>query len=354
MNGGDGASSYARNSSYQRGAIEAAEALLRNEINTRLDITNHSFSSFTIADFGCSSGPNTILAVDIIIQALYHKFTSSLPNTTTPQFQVFFNDVPHTDFNALFALLPPQRPYFVAGVPGSFYGNLFPKAHLNMAYSSCALCWLSDLPPELTDISSPAYNRGRIHYTGASAEVAQAYSYQYKKDIKLFLHATSQELAENGLMALIVPGVPDGFLDFQEASTGSEFDLLASCLMDMAREVRGGNNKGGGGGQFQPSHILPNSKELEDIIRSNGELKIDKMETLGSMDAQDTMPDLQSRVLYLRAVLEGLVRTHFGHKILDDLFDRYALKLAHSSVILQPRTHKSIMIFALLSRCHDI
>ncbi|KAG7591745.1 S-adenosyl-L-methionine-dependent methyltransferase [Arabidopsis thaliana x Arabidopsis arenosa] len=351
MNGGDGASSYARNSSYQRGAIEAAEALLRNEINTRLDITNHSFSSFTIADFGCSSGPNTILAVDIIIQALYHKFTSSLPNTTTPQFQVFFNDVPHTDFNALFALLPPQRPYFVAGVPGSFYGNLFPKAHLNLAYSSCALCWLSDLPPELTDRSSPAYNRGRIHYTGASAEVVQAYSYQYKKDIKLFLHARSQELAENGLMALIVPGVPDGFLDCQEASTGSEFDLLGSCLMDMARE---GVIKEEEVDSFNLPIYYPTPKELEDIIRSNGELKIDKMETLGSMGAQDTMPDLQSRVLYLRAVLEGLVRTHFGHQILDDLFDRYALKLAHSSFILQPQTHKSIMIFALLSRCHDI
>lgn len=63
-------------------------------------------------------------------------------------------------------------------------------------------------------------------------------------------------------------------------------------------------------------------KELADIIRSNGELKIDNMETLGSMDAQDTMPDLESRVLYLRAVLEVLVRTHFGHQILDDLFDR--------------------------------
>jgi hypothetical protein len=220
-----------------------------------------------------------------------------------------------------------------------------------LAYSSCALCWLSDLPSELTDTSSPAYNRGRIHYTGASAEVAQAYSSQYKKDIKLFLHARSQELAENGLMALIVPGVPDGFLDCQEASTGSEFDLLGSCLMDMAKE---GIIEEEEVNSFNLPIYYTTPKELEDIIRSNGELKIDKMETLGSMDAQDTMPDLESRVLYLRAVLEGLVRTHFGHQILDDLFDRYALKLAHSSFILQPQTHKSIMIFALLSRCHDI
>lgn len=67
----------------------------------------------------------------------------------------------------------------------------------------------------------------------------QAYSCQYKEDIKSFLRARSRELAEDGLMALIVPGVPDGFLESQ-ASTGSEFDLLGSCLMDMAEEVLGG------------------------------------------------------------------------------------------------------------------
>ena len=94
------------------------------------------------------------------------------------------------------------------------------------------------MPPELSDTTSPAYNGGRIHYTGASKEVAQAYACQYKKDITSFLVARSRELAEDGLMALIVPGVPDGFLCSQ-ASTGSEFDLVGSCLMDMAREVLG-------------------------------------------------------------------------------------------------------------------
>lgn len=348
MNGGNGPSSYARNSSYQKGAINAAEELLRKEIHKRLDLTKRTFSSFTVADFGCSSGPNTLLAVDIIIQALLHKFSSSMANVKTPEFQVFFNDLSHTDFNALFALLPPQsqRPYFLAGVPGSFYGDLFPKASINLAYSSCALCWLSDLPTELSDATSPAYNRGRIHYTGASAEVAQAYSWQFKKNIKSFLVARSRELAEDGLMALIVPGVPDGFLDSQ-ASTGSEFDLVGSCLMDMARE---GRIKEEDVDSFNLPIYYTTPKELEDMIRSNGELKIEKMGTLDGVEAHDTMPDLQSRVLYLRAVLERLIRIHFGHQILDELFDRYSFKLAQSSFFLYPRTHKSIMIFTLLTR----
>ncbi|CAN8293360.1 unnamed protein product [Cochlearia groenlandica] len=347
MNGGDGPSSYARNSSYQRGAIDAAETLLRKEINKRLDLTNHSLSTFTIADFGCSSGPNTLLAVDIIIQALDYKFSSSsMPNAKTPEFQVFFNDLSHTDFNALFALIPPKRRYFAAGVPGSFYGTLFPKGCLNLAYSSCALCWLSGSPPELSERTSLAFNRGRIHYTGASTEVAQAYSCQFNKDLKSFLHARSHELVKGGLMVLIVPGVPDGFLDSQ-ASTGSEFDLLGSCLMDMARE---GIIKEEEIDSFNLPIYYTTPKELQDIIRSNGEFRLVKMETLEGANAHGTMPELESRVLYLRAVLEGVICTHFDHQILDDLFYRYSLKLANSSFILHPQTHKSIMIFTFLTR----
>ena len=36
-------------------------------------------------------------------------------------------------------------PYFVAGVPGSFYGRLFPRNSLHFAHSSYCLMWLSQV-----------------------------------------------------------------------------------------------------------------------------------------------------------------------------------------------------------------
>ncbi|KAK7849230.1 putative s-adenosylmethionine-dependent methyltransferase [Quercus suber] len=57
---------------------------------------------------------------------------------------VFFNDQFSNDFNTLFISLPPNRQYFAAGVPGSFYGRLFPKASLHFIHSSYALQWLSN------------------------------------------------------------------------------------------------------------------------------------------------------------------------------------------------------------------
>ncbi|KAK2990047.1 hypothetical protein RJ640_015438 [Escallonia rubra] len=61
------------------------------------------------------------------------------------------------DFNNIFKLLPEfydmQRkkrgeefgPWFVSGVPGSFYGRLFPSNSLDFVYSSYSLHWLSQV-----------------------------------------------------------------------------------------------------------------------------------------------------------------------------------------------------------------
>ncbi|KAG2323852.1 hypothetical protein Bca52824_006580 [Brassica carinata] len=108
--------------------------------------------------------------------------------------------------------------------------------------------------------------------------------------------------------------------------------------MDMARE---GRIKEEDVDSFNLPVYFTTPKELEDIIRSNGELKIEKMETLDDMGAHDAMPGLHSRVLYLRAVLERLIRTHFGHQILDELFDRL-LSQTCSVLFLPPSSNPQI------------
>ncbi|CAK9145134.1 unnamed protein product [Ilex paraguariensis] len=93
MNGGDGNCSYAQNSSYQRGAVDAAKELIKEGVPAKLDIKQLSSSSsinpFCIADFGCSTGPNTLLAVQVILEAVEQKFKSEKPTAQLPEFQVY-------------------------------------------------------------------------------------------------------------------------------------------------------------------------------------------------------------------------------------------------------------------------
>ncbi|XP_017984499.1 PREDICTED: probable S-adenosylmethionine-dependent methyltransferase At5g37990 isoform X3 [Theobroma cacao] len=271
MNGGDGPYSYAQNSLYQRGLMEAAKGMINEEIAMKLDIQELSLAAsepIRIADLGCSCGPNTILAVQHIIDALMRKFQSH----STPEFQ------------------------------------------------------------------------GRIHYTGAPKEVLEAYSDQYAKDIDSFLQARVKELAPGGLMALLIPAVPDVITDPQ-ITIGSEFKLVGSCLMDMAKLGMVSEAKVD---TFNLPIYFTYPKELRQIIEENGCFSIERMEVLNIPKQHIVMPDLRQRMLYIRAILEPLIKNHFGNEIIDQLFEIYSRKLSESSIFLNPECQKTTAIFLLL------
>ena len=218
--------------------MEIAKEKINEAVANHFDIKalSDSLKPVCIADLGCSTGANTFISVQNIVEAIEQKYKSKGVNAKIPDFLVFFNDHVSNDFNTLFKSLPPNRQYFAAGVPGSFHGFLFPKASLHLIHSSCALNWLSKVPIEVMDESSPAWNKGRIHYTNAPKQVVEAYSTQFAKDMESFLFARAQELVVGGLLVLFVPAVPD-VMSNSDTFTGTELDLLGSCLMDMAKVV---------------------------------------------------------------------------------------------------------------------
>ena len=212
---------------------------MNKEIEEKLDvgsiISSSTPSNFCIADLGCSVGPNTFSAVKNIIEAVELK--CQITSSKIPEFQVFFNDHTSNDFNMLFKSLPPDRQYYAAGVPGSFYGRIFPEDSLQFVHSSFAIHWLSQVPKEVRDKSSPAWNKGRVHYSNSGDEVVKAYKAQYEKDMEQFLQARAQEIVCEGLMVLIILGITDG-IHHSEAGGNKGFDLIGSCLMDMVKKVQ--------------------------------------------------------------------------------------------------------------------
>ena len=90
--------------------MEAAKVLINEAIAEKLDLKQVISSKlFTIADLGCSTGPNTIIAVENIMEAVKLKYQSFGSSQEALEFQVFFNDHVSNDFNTLFKSLPSDK-----------------------------------------------------------------------------------------------------------------------------------------------------------------------------------------------------------------------------------------------------
>ncbi|XP_051127232.1 loganic acid O-methyltransferase-like [Andrographis paniculata] len=344
MVGGEGPHSYLRNSEYQKQLLLSADDSIQDLISHHLDAGNPP-RTFRIADFGCSVGPNAIQAVENIIKAVKIKFENS---RSTPDFHVFFNDLIGSDFDTLFKNLPSPRNYFAAASPGSFHTQLFPKSTLNFAHCSTALHWLSRIPVEVTDRSSPAWNAGRIHYSGAGQAVRQAYSDQYAADMEAFLTARATELVPGGLMAVVVLGFPDGVVS-SDSSIGKAFDILGSCLCDMARAGKIDEERVD---SFNLPFYYPSPSELTALIEANGSYRIEKMAALAA--PMRRRPDAAVLTSHLRAVIEVLVEEHFGNGVVEELFARHYEKLLKSPILVDEKFWKETNYFVFLKREEDL
>ncbi|XAR72182.1 Loganate O-methyltransferase [Bertholletia excelsa] len=347
MKGGDGTYSYTKNSSFQREAVNIVKEMIKEAIADKFDLTTLSSNTIRIADLGCSSGPNTFLAMENIIKAIETKYLSqALPSITMPDFEVLFNDHSSNDFNTLFTSLPPNKPYFTAGVPGSFHGRLFPKSSLHVVHSAYAIHWLSRIPEALLDRESPAWNKGRIHYGSASEEVARAYAIQFAKDMASFLDARAEEVVGGGLMILVLSSQQDHD-HFSDLPAGRLFSVMEQSLLEM---VKAGSIREAEVDSFNLPVYACSPKEMKEAVERNGLFSIERMEIKDPMSHVAEPPDVQAIVKCLRAGFETTLTQHFGATIIDELFERIQSKSAEISARLLSNLSRGTQLFVVLRR----
>ncbi|MCL7037851.1 hypothetical protein MKW94_017804 [Papaver nudicaule] len=252
MNGGMSETSYSSNSSAQKKAINMTKAMLEEailDINIRFYSSNVSptekMNKLCVADLGCSSGPNTLLVVSFLLDAVYKNCREH--HMVTPEILVFLNDLPGNDFNTLFKYLENFHnqlrkkgdrfgPCFVAGMPGTFYGRLFPSGTLHFAHSSYCLHWLSQVTTAAVLLAPKFVIRELIYISKSSPpSVIEAYLKQFTNDIRVFLECRSEELVDGGRMVLTLIGRRSSDPTSIECCTLPE--LLGMALKDMVIKV---------------------------------------------------------------------------------------------------------------------
>ncbi|KAK6258184.1 SAM dependent carboxyl methyltransferase - like 5 [Theobroma cacao] len=334
MNGGSGEQSYANNSIGQSTCLSRSMPVLKQAV---LDscCTNLP-ETVTMADLGCSSGPNTFYAVSEITSIIYKRCCQL--GRSAPEFRVFLNDLPGNDFNTVFQSLPAYQgklreengpgfgPLYVAGVPGSFYGRLFPLKTLHFVHSSSSLHWLSQVPPELTDKANPLINKWKIFISKTSPPaVISSYLTQFRKDFSLFLKLRSEEVAPEGRMVLTFRGRTTADPTSDESCLlwdylGQAFqDLVAEGLVEEERLDT-----------YNTPYYEPHPEEIQAEIEKEGSFTLDRLEVIalpwdsvngGIKDDRATTAKRMAKAI--RAVNESMFRSHFGEDILDPLFHRF-------------------------------
>ncbi|XP_041018577.1 probable jasmonic acid carboxyl methyltransferase 2 [Juglans microcarpa x Juglans regia] len=324
--------SYAKNSSIQSKIISVTKSVTEEAI---LEVLCKNFpESMGIADLGCSSGPNVLSVISNITNIIYAKCCrSGLPKP--PELRIFLNDLYNNDFNDIFASLPDFYdemkevngnsfgPCLIFGVPGSFYGRLFPSNSLHFVHSSSSLHWLSQVPPEL---DGTAINKGHIYICESSPQsVLDSYYRQFQKDFSLFLKSRSEEIVPGGRMVLTFMG--RRFMDPTiEEGCYNHLDLLAQALMSIAAEGLIPEEKVD---IFNTQYYAPCPEEIKLEIKKEGSFVLNRLEVFeidwdgGAVEAPNTVSIGRRVAKLVRAVIESTLESQFGSDIMDYLFHRY-------------------------------
>ncbi|XP_009410315.2 anthranilate O-methyltransferase 3-like [Musa acuminata AAA Group] len=360
MVGGAGETSYATNSRLQEKALYRTKPILETAIAELYQTLLPE--RMVVVDLGCSSGPNTFLVVYEVL-GIVGDLCRRLEQKP-PEIQFFLNDLPGNDFNNVFRSLERYEkkmeeekgdllvPHYVVGMPGSFYGRLFPRNTVHIFHSNYCLMWLSQVPQGLESEQGVPLNKGNIYIAENSPpQVVNAYQEQHRRDFSTFLKSRYMELSIGGGMVLTFLGRRNK----EPANGGLSYmwGLLAEALNAMVSQGIVSEDKLDA---FNLPIYTPSMQEVKAVIHDEGLFDLEQAQIFecnwDPFDDTDDDDIVFDNVLNgknvakcVRAVSESLIAHHFGDAILDELFSRYADKVARH--LLKEKTKHTVMVIAL-------
>ncbi|KAJ4833559.1 hypothetical protein Tsubulata_022490 [Turnera subulata] len=347
MNRGEGELSYYKNSLYQKQVISMARPIVEEAVAELLH-QNLPADYLRMADMGSSSGPSALLPLWGIIETIAST-CRRLDHQKAPPLQFFLNDLAGNDFNTVFRSLlsgfyqklgedhkfDKFGPCFIAAVPGSFHGRLFPDNSLHFVHSSYSLHFLSRVPEGLVSESGEALNKGNICLAETShPSVHNAYLDQFEKDFSSFLRSHASEVISGGRMVLTIMGRSDRN---PSCKYGCEvWQLIGASLKDMVDE---GKIEESLLDSFNVPIYCPSAEVVRKLIQREGSFNIDRPEQFEvnwDVHIEDGNGDLnfdkwaRGRCVskLMRAVAESMLTSQFGAAIMDDLYHLLSFKYA--------------------------
>ncbi|KAG8094290.1 hypothetical protein GUJ93_ZPchr0012g21773 [Zizania palustris] len=365
MTHGGGVNSYAKNSKLQEKSLLETTPLIEKAIEEVC--STHLPKRMLVADLGCSSGPNTLMFISLVIRVTGECCDKISHGPLDIQF--FLNDLPDNDFNYLFksldqldnlvakhkngqAVVALMPRYYVAGLPSSFYTRLFPEKSVHLFHSSYALHWRSK---ESND-KGGFLNDWNIYIARTTPKsTIRLYQDLFDKDFSNFLELRSQELVHGGQIVLTFVGRKND--DVFDGNLNVFYGLLAQALQSLVMEGVVEKEKLD---SFNIPIYGPSVREVEAVVKRSKLFSINQIGIFepnwdpydDSEEGDDVVDPIQSGINVAncaRAILGQLLATHFGESVLDVVFSRYACNVAEYLEKTKRGKH-SVILMSLSAR----
>jgi len=185
---------------------------------------------YSIIDYGCSSGANSVLAMSRLIQYVHaHKSINT--------FSAYHNDLPSNDFNALVGNIENSRDgyqqlpgcqVFTQVVPSSFFRQVVPDKQVDLGLTVAAVHWLTRVPD--------SDYQDAVFLSDANQRERTALLSQAGQDWQSFARARSRELKPGGLLFIVGLGSVIDSVGNREVSTAGLFVVVKKVLEELVAE----------------------------------------------------------------------------------------------------------------------
>ncbi|KAK3144687.1 hypothetical protein QOZ80_4AG0316370 [Eleusine coracana subsp. coracana] len=310
MNGGEGDTSYAKNSTPQRRVQQRLTQLVEAAVMDLWAGTAATLPpSIGIADLGCSSGPNTLFLVTVAIDAVRHRCAAA--GSPCPEFRVYLNDLPDNDFNAVFR----QLPAFLQRQPEP-----------------------SDQPGNVFIFGAPGGNicAGRT----SSPAVIYAYARQFSTDLTLFLSSRAVEVVAGGWVLVSIKGRSTRDMSSEGCAMNDHpnrvlNDMAAQGLVDAEKLE-----------SYNTPVYDPCAEEMREIVDAEGSFEIVNMESYETAVAGSSTLTPAGFARTMRAVHESMLARHFGPDGID-MADFVRTAEAHFDRLIREGTYRGALMHLL-------
>lgn len=100
---------------------------------------------------------------------------------------------------------------------------------------------------------------------------------------------------------------------------------------------------------FNLPQYHPSTEELEMVIEMNNSFTIERIGALNH-PLRNVPFDVKMTSAQVRAIMEGMLKEHFGDEIMDELFELYTKKLADNYLVFDKEIRRDVDFCLVLKR----